>query len=84
MNIPGDPVQHYIPRMEWTKSSDQIIIQQLNRKQNESQILLSNASTGETRTIYTETDDAWIDIKSRWNRDDPSGWDWIEDGKELC
>ena len=35
MNIPGDPQQHYIPRMEWAANSSQLIIEQFNRKQNE-------------------------------------------------
>jgi len=35
MNIPGDPAQHYIIRMEWSAPRE-IILQQLNRKQNES------------------------------------------------
>src|SRR5690606_32856744 len=26
INIPGDPIQHYIPRMEWLKNQNQIII----------------------------------------------------------
>lgn len=82
MEIPGDPIQHYIPRMEWTKS-DQLIIQQLNRKQNESTLLLSNPHTGESHPIYQEVDEAWIDIKSRWNGDDPTGWDWIKNGEKF-
>src|SRR5690606_34976388 len=34
MDIPGDPQQHYIPRMEWADNSSQVVLQQLNRKQN--------------------------------------------------
>jgi dipeptidyl-peptidase-4 len=29
MNIPGDPQQHYIPRMEWAANSTELVIQQL-------------------------------------------------------
>ncbi|MBS1729510.1 MAG: S9 family peptidase [Bacteroidetes bacterium] len=83
MEIPGDPIQHYIPRMEWTVDPGSLIVQQLNRKQNESNILVCDALTGKTNTIYTESDKAWIDIKSRWNDDDPSGWDWINNGKAF-
>lgn len=46
MNIPGDPTQTYLPRMEWAANSHQLIIQQLNRKQNESSLMLCNAATG--------------------------------------
>ncbi len=83
MNVPGDAVQHYIPRMEWAANSNELIIQQLNRKQQESKVMLLNAKTGEAKTIYEETDKAWIDIKSRWNDDDPTGWEWLNNGKNF-
>ena len=82
MNVPGDPRQHYIPRMEWAGATE-IILQQLNRKQNTSKLMLCNAGTGVATVINTETDDAWIDIKSRWNDDDPTGWEWLGGGKEF-
>ncbi|MEO8961948.1 MAG: DPP IV N-terminal domain-containing protein [Ginsengibacter sp.] len=83
MNVPGDAQQHYIPRMEWTDNSDEIVLQQLNRKQNESRLFYCNANTGSTHNFYSEKDDAFIDIKSRWNDDDPTGWDWLHDGKDF-
>lgn len=83
MDVPGDPVQHYIPRMEWTEDPSAIILQQLNRKQNESNIIVCDANSGKANTIYSESDKAWIDIKSRWNDDDPKGWDWINGGKAF-
>lgn len=83
MSIPGDPVQHYIPRMEWTLDGASLIVQQLNRKQNESKLILCNPHSGTTQTIYQEKDEAWIDIKARWNDDDPSGWEWINSGKAF-
>ncbi len=33
--------------------------------------------------FYTENDTAWIDIKSRWNDGDPTGWEWINNGKNF-
>ncbi|MBO9691084.1 S9 family peptidase [Chryseobacterium sp.] len=82
-DISGDEVQHYIPRMEWVLDSKSVILQQLNRKQNQSKIIVADTGSGNSKTIYTETDAAWIDIKSRWNDNDPSGWDWIDNGKEF-
>ncbi|WP_213279529.1 S9 family peptidase [Chryseobacterium indologenes] len=82
-DIAGDEMQNYIPRMEWVLDSKSVILQQLNRKQNQSKIIVADASSGNSKTIHTETDAAWIDIKSRWNDNDPSGWDWIENGKEF-
>jgi dipeptidyl-peptidase-4 len=82
-DIAGDEMQNYIPRMEWVPDSKSVILQQLNRKQNQSKIIVADASSDNSKTIHTETDAAWIDIKSRWNDNDPSGWDWIENGKEF-
>ena len=76
-----DTRQTYLPRAEWC-GNNELVMQQLNRKQNESKLIYANAQTGKTSVFYTESDDAWIDIKSRWN-DDPVGWDWINDGKEF-
>ncbi|GHE42293.1 peptidase S9 [Sphingobacterium griseoflavum] len=73
----------YIPRMEWLTDGKGLIFQTLNRKQNESKIVVSNASTGQSNVIHTEQDKAWIDIKSRWNDGDPAGWDWLNGGKEF-
>ncbi len=84
MNIPGDPQQHYIPRMEWAaNSSEQIMLQQLDRKQQVSKIMYANASTGEAKTIYEEKDEAWVDVRTIWNEDNPAGWKWINDGREF-
>ncbi len=83
MNIPGDPQQHYLPRMEWAGDNHTLIVQQLNRKQNESKIFVCAADRGTAKDIYTETDKAWIDIKSRWNDDDPRDWEWINGGKDF-
>lgn len=69
--------------MEWVLDSKSVILQQLNRKQNQSKIIVADANSGVSKTIHTETDPAWIDIKSRWNDNDPSGWDWINNGKEF-
>ena len=67
MNVPGDPQQHYIPRMEWAANSSQLIIEQFNRKQNEIKIMYCDAATGATNEIYTESDKAWVDNKNAWS-----------------
>ncbi|BAV08608.1 dipeptidyl peptidase IV [Filimonas lacunae] len=82
MQVPGDNRQHYIPRMEWAYNSTELILQQLNRKQNESKIFICNSATGDARGIYQETDNAWIDIKARWS-EEPTGWEWLHDGKDF-
>lgn len=83
VDIPGDAEQHYIPRMEWCLNSKQLILQQLNRKQNQSKIYIAPIATHVAQAIHQESSDSWIDIKARWNNNDPSGWDWVQDGKAF-
>lgn len=82
MDVPGDDIQHYIPRMEWLTSSKGIILQQLNRKQNESKIFIADANTGAAKQIHEEKSDTWIDIKTVW-AGTPVGWDWLDNGKAF-
>jgi dipeptidyl-peptidase-4 len=83
IDVPGDAVQHYIPRMEWTTNPNEIILEQLNRAQNQSKVFIGNVSNGTTRVIHEETDKAWIDGKSRWNDGNPVGWEWLNKGKDF-
>ena len=85
MDIPTDPVlQSYVPRMEWAGNSTELIIQHLNRKQNESKLMLCNVATGAANTIYSESDPAWIDILPLWDEDYANGgWDWLNTGKDF-
>jgi dipeptidyl-peptidase-4 len=85
MEIPTDAVlQSYVPRMEWAGNSNELIIQHLNRHQNQSDLMLCNAQTGASQVIYTEKDSAWIDILPTWDNDYIwGGWDWISGGREF-
>ncbi len=73
--VPGDQVQNYIPRMEWIPNTNEVILQQLNREQNQSKLYVANAASNIVNNIFTETDKAWIDAGK--------GWDWINEGKEF-
>ncbi len=72
--VKGDPRNNYIPRMKWAASSDEVVIQQLNRLQNTCNIILGNSSDGSVNTIYVEKDDAWVDMRSDYLK-------WFQDGK---
>ena len=82
MHVPGDPVQHYLPRMEWLAGSGQLMVQQFNRKQDTCRLFLVDARSGKAKNIYTESDSAWIDLNYFWQYDRP-GWDWIDQGKAF-
>jgi dipeptidyl-peptidase-4 len=51
----------YIPRMSWTRSSDILSIQRLNRTSQRLDILFGDPTSGATKIILTETDPCWID-----------------------
>ena len=84
MNIPYDAtLGAYAPRMEWAGSKE-VIVQHMNRRQNETKIMLCDVATGQSRTIYEEKDPAWIDIIALWDFDYQfGGWDWLNNGKEF-
>jgi dipeptidyl-peptidase-4 len=68
MNVPGDPRENYIARLEWAGNSDEIVIEHLNRLQNTNDVLLGNAATGAVRQLYHDQDAAWLDVvdELRW------------------
>jgi dipeptidyl-peptidase-4 len=78
MNVPGSAVQNYIPRMEWANNNDELILQQLNRRQNQCKIMLVNIAKADAKTIYHETDSAWVDAKG-----EATGWEFINGGSEF-
>ncbi|MEP6594392.1 MAG: DPP IV N-terminal domain-containing protein [Ginsengibacter sp.] len=83
INIPGNPQQNYLPRMQWAANSAELIVQQLNRKQNQSRLFYCNIINGSSKDFYNETDKAWVDVRYMWNEDDPAGWEWVNNGKEF-
>jgi dipeptidyl-peptidase-4 len=85
MNVPYDQKWgSYVPRMEWAANPRELVIQHMNRKQNESRIMLCDAATGSVRTIYEEKDPAWIDILPLWDFDYQwGGWDWLNNGTDF-
>lgn len=58
----GDTTDQYIPRIKWTTNSNKLAIERLNRHQNHLQILLANATTGQSHVLYNETNKYYIDI----------------------
>jgi dipeptidyl-peptidase 4 len=67
MNIPGDPAQNYLVRAEFIPSTDNLLIQQINRKQNSSKLYISEIATGNSKVIEEEADQAWVDIYQSGN-----------------
>ncbi|RZL44027.1 MAG: S9 family peptidase, partial [Pedobacter sp.] len=73
--VPGDNVQHYIPRMDWIPNSNEVILQQLNREQNQSKLFVANAATGTVTEIYKENNQSWINVQVQFI--------WLNGNKEF-
>ena len=63
MELPGDPREHYVARMQWADSRT-LLVQQLNRLQNTDRFLLADADTGSAREMWVDHDDAFLTIGS--------------------
>lgn len=75
INLPGDPRENYIARMHWLKDPQDLVIQQLDRRQQINQLWLVTPAAGVPLPLFAETDEAWVDI-----RDDAT---WFDDDQKL-
>ena len=57
----GEETDQYIPRIKWTVSSDRLAIFRLNRHQNNFDVLLADSATGESRIVYNEKNDRYVE-----------------------
>ena len=73
--LPGDPRDNYIPRMQWTESSDEILLQHVNRKQDTNSIYLVDATSGESRKVFTDKEEHYLD--------DFHDVEWLDDGEAF-
>lgn len=86
MKIQGDPVQNYIVRMEYIPATGKLLVQQLNRKQNHSRLIISDPETGESGIIQEETDEAWVDLitgENTYSIDYTNSFTWINEGRDI-
>ncbi len=74
-DLPGDPRNTYIPRMEWADNSQELVLQHMPRRQDTDDVMLVDAATGKARTVYSDHDSTWVDVV-----DDMY---WIHGGKDF-
>lgn len=75
MGIPEDPTGHYLARMMWTPDARELLVQQLNRRQNTLKVWQADAATGEAHEILAERDGAWVDVVDEWR--------WSKEGERF-
>jgi dipeptidyl-peptidase-4 len=68
LEIPGDPRNHYLVRMDTVPGTNEVMIQQLNRLQNTNRVWIADLETVELKNILTEKDEAFLDVyeNPRW------------------
>jgi dipeptidyl-peptidase-4 len=74
ITLPGDPRDMYVPRMEWAGAGE-LLVQHVNRHQNENAVLLADAATGRARRLFVERDSAWVDVEDDLH--------WIDGGRRF-
>ena len=57
-----ESIDQYIAWPSWTPDSRELMIQVLNRDQNEMRFILADAATGDYKEIYKETSPTWVDF----------------------
>ena len=63
MNIPGDPRNMYLARMDWLDGSDKLVIQRLNRLQNINDVLLADSKTGIVTALHRDESKTWVNVQ---------------------
>ncbi|PLX13733.1 MAG: S9 family peptidase [Marinilabiliales bacterium] len=86
LDIPGDASQNYLVRMEYIPNTNKLLIQQLNRKQNNSKLYIADAFNGSAKMIYEESDEAWVDLFQQGNTyaiDYTNSFDFLEETNSI-
>ncbi|MCC5939201.1 MAG: S9 family peptidase [Lunatimonas sp.] len=61
-DFPGDPQNNYLARMEFIPESREIMVQQLNRRQNTNTVWVGDVDSMGLVKILEDTDEAFLDI----------------------
>ncbi len=67
----------YLGQVEW--AGDELLIEYLSRFRDERRFLLADPKNGDVRTIFEESDPAWVMASYELNR----GLEWLEGGKRF-
>ena len=74
VQTPGDPRDGYLARMDWIDAGT-LAIQQLNRLQNQDDLLLADVRTGSVTRVFRDESRAWVDVVD--------GVRWIDNGRAF-
>jgi len=77
--IPQPADGFYLGPVEWTGSPGELLIEWLSRGRDAREFLVADASSQVVRSLYRETDPAWVDASYRTN----AGLEWIRGGRAF-
>ena len=60
IKVPGDPREHYVPRMDWV-DAETLAVLHVPRRQNAADLLLADARTGNVRSLASDRSEAWVE-----------------------
>ncbi|MEP0354545.1 S9 family peptidase [Paraglaciecola sp.] len=68
VKLPGIAKDMYLPRMDWANNNEQLLIQQMNRKQDTNTLFYANADTGEAQRFLVEEEETFIElmVEPKW------------------
>jgi dipeptidyl-peptidase-4 len=77
--LPPAPSGFYLEGMSWAGNSDELLVEKLSRGRDVRDLLLFDVKAGTMKTIFHETDPAWVDASYRAN----TGVEWIRGGSAF-
>lgn len=61
-DFPGDPRNNYLARMDFIPNSQEVMVQQLNRAQNQNSVWIADTQTMNMSKILVDQDEAFLDL----------------------
>ena len=78
VQVPGDPRENYLFRMEWADERS-VLVGQLNRRQNLAIIYAADAASGAAKEIFRDRDDAWVSVpEGEGTARETQSFDWLK------
>ena len=58
---------NYLVNLEWVADGHSLLIEQMNRLQNQRTLWRVDAETGQAEQLFQDRDDAWVDVRARFD-----------------
>ena len=78
MQTPGDARDNYLARMSWV-DADTVTIQQLNRSQNQNDVLMADVRSGVVRRVFRDASDTWVDVNDTTSVEGGKAFLWLSE-----